>query len=220
LGALFRDKDFRGNSFEQFPESGLLFHTQTYRNFLTSWAIQSTLEQTEIPLAASDLAGRTGDHVVHVDGNQGNYSLLTNFRTNRGGSVFSAANPHPGGEVAAIYPSGLVTPIGADDTRVNVLIGRAYLVRNAVTNVGLNEVSAGNELMLLIHTTSIAVTKDVAATDSQGWFTALNTNGFLEGNSAADLYRIEGRPLVNDFRKEVIDPSAIILTRRTLNFIT
>ena len=217
LGALFRDKDFRGNLFKPGQVAGLLRHTGTYRNFFSSYAVATNTELSEVNLASSAQGGQKGDFVVHVDGNQGNYSLLTNFRVNRGGSLFMASGPTPGGEVTAVYPAELATPPGLDDTRVNVLIGRAYLVRNAPTTIG-TEVSAGNELMMLIQTTARAVTKDTP-TDPQEWFTALNANGFLEGNSAADLYRIEGRPLVNDFRKVSIDPSSIVLTRRTQTYL-
>jgi hypothetical protein len=86
---------------------------------------------------------------------------------------------------------------------------RAYLVRNAVTNVGATEVSAGSELMLLIQTTAA-----VPGSTPSPWNTVIGTNGTGEGFSAADLYHIEGKPLTSDFRRVVIDPSAIPLTLR------
>lgn len=217
LGALYRDKDFRGNSFKTVASSALQFLSGSYRNFGISLAVRSTIEQTEVLVEYANFSGTKGDQVVHVDGTQGNYSLLTNFRVNRGGSIFSASSPYPGGEVGNVGANALNTPIGAADTRTNVLVGRAYLVRNAVTNVGLTEVSAGNELMMLIQTTAIAVTHDTTAM-GQGEVTMLGTNGAFEGNSAADLYRIEGRPLTTDFRRIVVDPSTIPLTRRTFTY--
>jgi len=211
LGALFRDKDFRGNFFATAASSGLRVGTSVYRNFATSWVATISYEQTTLPLESSYLAGTRGDFVVHVDGTQGNYSLLTNYRVNRGGSLFSASSPTPGGEVGGIGAKDLLCPSGAEDTRVNALVGKAYLVRNTVTNVGLTEVSAGNELMMLIQTTAYAL-KSAVNPDVE--VAILNTNGFFETASAADLYRIEGRPLTNDFRRVTIDPSTITLTRR------
>ncbi len=217
LGALYRDKDFRGNSFQPGFVSGILFHKDTYRNYATSAPVSSLLEQSEIRLGTSEVAGRTGDQIVHLDGNQGNWSLITNYRVNRGGSFFSAAGPTPGGEVAAIHPKTLLAPLGANDTRVTVLVGRAYLVRNAVTNIGSSEVSAGNELMLAVQTTAYAL--QGSAIDQDPWSTIISSNGYYEGNSAADLYHIEGKPLVSDYRKLNLDPTTIPLTRRTRTFI-
>ena len=217
LGALFRDKDFRGNFFVQGYASGITFHKQTFRNVTLGSQPTPTYEQTEVPLNLVDSsAGRPSDFIVHVDGNQGNWSLLTNFRVNRGGSLFSANQSSPGGDVTAMYPKQLLTPPGADDTRVTVLVGRAMLVRNSVTTTGVGEVSAGNEIMMVIQTTAKFVK---SAVNPESWFTAISTNGLLEGNSAADLYRIEGRPIVNDFRRVTIDPSSIPLTRRTFTYI-
>jgi hypothetical protein len=213
LGALFRDKDFRGNSYMPDAATGFRYHNDTFKALFTSIQRQSNVEETQIPLGNSDIGGATGTFVAHVDGNQGNYSLLTNYRVNRGGSLFAASGPYPGGEVAAVYPRALHAPPGGADTRVTVLVGRAYLVRNTVTNLGLAEVSAGNELMMLIQTTAYYLTSPV---DPQGWYTVVSTNGTAEGNSAADLYHIEGKPIVNDFRKVTIDPSNITLTRRIL----
>ena len=92
----------------------------------------------------------------------------------------------------------------------NVLQGRAYLVRNAPTDVGANEVSAGGELMLLIVTSVEQITTTPTA------LLGIGTNGSGEGFAAADLYRIEGHPLIKDNVKADIDPATITLSKRVL----
>jgi hypothetical protein len=151
-------------------------------------------------------SGQPAEIVVHVDGEQGNYSLLTNYRTNRGGSVFTASGPFPGGEVNSFFGSK-----AGSAKQPNVLCGIAYLVRNTVTSVGSNEVSAGSELMLMV------VTSGVRVPAGDGWaFLSMfcGTNGTGEGYSAADLYRIQGRPLERDNVRINVDPTVINLPRK------
>lgn len=207
LGALFRDKDFRGQAFGTFP-APLIFSDSVGNGLATGLATTSGLEQEEAMVSStSSGVGAAGDVLVHVDGEQSssNYSLLTNFRVNRGGSVFTASGSHPGGTVSLQNESTLTAT-----SHVNVLQGRAMLVRNAVTNVGASEVSAGDELMMLILTT---VQRPVPSVPGAGIIT-IGTNGSGEGYSAADLYRIDGHPLVRNHTRPVIDPSTIVLTRR------
>ena len=205
MGALFRDKDFRGQSFAYLP-SALVFSDTVGIGGATGFAASAPLEQTEILLdTASSGVGSPGDVLVHVDGEQGNYSLLTNYRTHRGGSVFTANGSHPGGSVT------LQNPVSKPETdHVNVVHGRAMLVRNTVTNVGVNEVSAGNELMLLILT---SVARPTVSTDDPSTILC-GTNGAGEGYAAADLYRISGHPLTRNNIRMQIDPSMIPLSRK------
>lgn len=206
LGALFRDKDFRGQAFGTFP-APLIVSDSVGTGPATGLSTTSGLEQSEVPLStATSGVGSAGDLLVHVDGEQANYSLLTNFRVNRGGSVFTANGSHPGGTVSLQNNSAL-----AATDHVNVLQGRAMLVRNTVTNVGASEVSAGDELMLLVLT---SVQRPVVSTPSAGFIT-IGTNGSGEGYSAADLYRIEGHPLTRNHTHTLVDPSTIVLTRRS-----
>lgn len=210
LGALWRDKDFRGNQFIPGGPSGLLHHTDTFGAFASGFAIANATEQRDVLPGTAELAGKVGDFLVHVDGTQGNYGPpFVNYRVNRGGSAFSATFPTPGGAVLASHAVALQAPFAAPATAVSALTCRAFLVRNAVTNVGLNEVSAGSELMLYIQTTA----SFPEAMPSE-WFTGISSNGILEGHSAADLFHIEGRPLTTDYRRIVIDPATIPLTRR------
>jgi len=205
LGALFRDKDFRGQVFTYLP-SPLVYSDQVGAGPSTSLAPSHSGDQDEVLLTtASSGVGSPGDLLVHVDGEQGNYNLLTNFRVTRGGSVFTASGANPGGTVALQNQASL-----AQTNHVNVLQGRAMLVRNTVTNVGATEVSAGDELMLLILTT---VQRPAVGTVDPS-VVLIGTNGTGEGYSAADLYRIEGHPLVRNNVRVNLDPATIPLAKR------
>ena len=203
LGSLWRDKDFKGVSLTSTP-GPLVKGLQRALGAGGGLGRSSTLEAKDIIPIPDHGTGEPGI-LVHVDGEQGNYALLTNYRTLRGGSVFSATGPNPGGEV--IDAAGRIEPLNSSTV---AMTGTAYLVRNAPTNVGATEVSAGDELMMLIVTT---VRKDIyGATDMQPGWSAISTNGYMEGYSAADLYRIEGHPLVRNNVRAAIDPSTITLT--------
>jgi len=205
LGALFRDSDLKGQLFG-ITQSPLVFSNDVAAGHSTGLAVNH-MEQDEMPLdTASSGVVSPGDVLVHVDGEQGNYSLLTNFRVNRGGSVFVGNGPHPGGEISLQGQSLLPS-----DNHTNVLMGRAMLVRNAPTNVGATEVSAGDELMMLVITN---VVRPTVGTPIPGDI-AIGTNGKNEGYSAADLARIEGHPLVRNNVRLTIDPSTITLSKRS-----
>jgi hypothetical protein len=204
MGALFRDKDFRGQAFSNLP-APLVYADVVGNGLATGLSMQSSGEQQEIPLStATSGVGSPGDVLVHVDGEQANYSLLTNYRVTRGGSVFTASGPLPGGALSLQNASAL-----AQTNHVNVLHGRAMLVRNTVTNVGSNEVSAGDELMMLIVT---SVHRPPSGSPSAASIT-IGTNGAGEGYSAADLYRIEGHPLTRNNLHMQLDPATVQLTQ-------
>lgn len=205
LGATFRDKDFRGENIGvlQFPH--ILTGEQTGGIFLASQSVNNSLEQTEVNVSTSSIqSGTPGGIIVMVDGEQGNYSLLTNYRVNRGGSAFNAGGNHPGGEIATNNLGEFPVP-----QSLNLMSGIVMLVRNQVTSVGATEVSAGDELMMVIVTTGTRI-----ATGNGKGFAVISTAGTGEGVSAADLYRIQGRPLVRDQDRMQIDPSTIALSRR------
>jgi hypothetical protein len=206
LGALFRDKDFRGESFGGFIPAPFMFTADGGTGLLGGLAVSSSYEQSEaLVQGVGFAAGQPGNFLVAVDGNQTNYTQLTNYRVNRGGSVFNASGHYPGGEVASIV-SSLTSPTG----HTNVLCGRAFLVRNTVTNVNASEVSAGDELMMLVVTSVVRLT-DTNPSIGQ---VIIGTNGSFEGYSAADLYRCEGHPLLNDNVRNDLDPSTIPLATR------
>lgn len=210
LGSLFRDKDFRGNvMFGAYMTSALLYwEGETGLADFSSLSATQWLEQAEINLSAANVAsGQPGEVVVHVDGNQNqsNWSLLTNYRTFRGGSAFTASGSHPGGEVAGFLPD-----VTGGCGHMNTLHGKAFLVRNEPTMYGASEASPGDELLMLVVTT---VVQHKNSSRTQGYY-AIGTNGTMEGYSAADLYRIEGRPLVNDNVRLSVNPSSIALSNK------
>ncbi len=206
LGSLLRDKDFRGGTWFWGVDAPFVHVAREGVGLCSSLGTTPATECTEITLGtASQASGQSGEFVVHVDGEVANYSLLTNYRTYRGGSVFTASGPHPGGEVQALYPNAT-----APASHTNVLHGRAFLVRNTVTSVGASEVSAGDELMMLVVTTG----QMLGDSQAHPSYMACGTNGHMEGYSAADLYRLDGRPLTRDNIRPEIDPSAISLPRR------
>lgn len=217
MGALRRDKDFRGGRFEVSGNGGhalAYVEEQGIGTFTSSLSKTKRIEQDELNLLPSSVAsGQPGEVLVHVDGESGNYSTLTNFRTHRGGSAFSGAGSHPGGEVYANYREvlGPQQHSTSDFSRSNILVGRAFLVRNQVTSVGSTEVSAGDELMMMIVTSSYRLDADPMEA-----FAAISTNGTGEGLSAADLYRIEGHPLQTNNIKYDVTPSAVSLSNKTL----
>ena len=208
MPSLFRDKDFRGGSLGTGNKAPLIFintHGEAAaRSNLTS---TTNYEQSEIALDTASVAtGNPGDLVAHVDGEPTNYSLLLNYRTTRGGSLFTMNGAHPGGEVAADYSS-----VTAPDSHTNVMFGRAMLVRNTVTSVGSAEVSSGDELMLLVLTSVQRLTDGSA----HPGYVLMGTNGTNEGYAAADLYRIEGHPLLSDNVRLDTNPATIALSRRS-----
>jgi hypothetical protein len=206
LGALFRSKDFRAEAIDaEAGAIGLLFRDPSFGQ-LTNIARSSGFEQSAVPVfSAVAGSGVPGDIIVHVDGESGNLSGLTNFRTTRGGSVFVGAGPFPGGELA-----GAFARLSPSATSNATLCGIAYLVRNTVTTIGASEVSAGSELMLLVVTT--AIRKHTSNTVPAYVFCGSQGSG--EGFSAADLYRISGRPLVRDAVRSSLDPSTVVLGRK------
>jgi len=207
LGALFRDKDFRGN-FVSGTGNTLGQMTGPFSMGFSapgimgaSLAPSENLEYSVVPAHTASIAsGNAGEVVVHVDGESGNYNILTNFRTNRGGSAFTASG-FAGGDVGALLPASSTA-----STSGGILSGIAMLVRNNVTSVGATEVSAGDELMLLIATTA-------RAQGSAGTINTVqvSTSGTGEGYSAVDLYRISGHPITNDASREVLDPTTLKL---------
>jgi hypothetical protein len=208
LGALFRDADFRGGLMGSPVASPLVYFDETgVATPSANLAVKSSLEQTEVLLDTSTQAtGAPSDLIAHVDGEQNNYSLTVNFRTFRGGSLFTAGGGHPGGEVISQGPS-----VQAPDGHTNVLEGRAFLVRNYVTNIGANEVSPGGELMMLVVTN---VERLVDLVMHPGFIT-IGTNGTGEGYAAADIYRIDGHPMVRDNVRLFLDPTTITLSLRS-----
>lgn len=203
LGALFRSKDFRGNAIGQGLDSRHLVMGVWNSPATTpaNVAQNGNSEYSQDPVAMAQMvSGNAGETVVHVDGQAGNYSGLTIYRTARGGSVYGIS----GGDVAAVLPKS-----SDSDTSGGVLSGVAMLVRNTPTNIGANEVSAGGELLLLVVTTANVMTED-----GNENVVSCGAAGSGEGYSSADLYRLPGHPLSNDSARPTRDPNTVVLSRR------
>ena len=203
LGALYRDKDFHGGRFSDQQSSPLIYVDKVgVGSGVAGLAVTETLDQLESPtMPAETSAGVAGDVLVMVDGESVTYSSLVNFRTNRGGSAFIGSGDHPGGELFATYEKVMGSVSGS-----RTVVGRAFLVRNTLTNVGSTEVSGGDELMLAI----VTQVMELNTTPSEA-MVLLGTNGSGEGLSAADLYRIEGHPLIANHTFYDVDPTTISL---------
>lgn len=203
LGALYRDKDFHGSRFSDELSSPLVYlDTAGVGSGVAGLARTSELDQTEaLAMPASVSAGVPGDVLVLVDGSPSDYTQLLNYRVNRGGSVFVGSGDRPGGEIFATYSRLLGSGKGS-----RVLVGRAFLVRNAPTSVGATEVSGGDELMMAI-TTQVM---ELGTTPIEAMI-LLGTNGSSEGYAAADLYRIEGHPIITNHTFYDVDPNTIQL---------
>ncbi len=205
LGALFRDKDFHGEVFSEQYQSPLviLAEIDAIATDQTALATSSTLGLNEVNLLPAEAAlGRAGDLLVQTDGELSDYTQDLTFRVNRGGAVYVASGDRPGGELMS-------SSLFVDSNHANVLYVKAMLVRNTVTSVGAAEVSAGDELMLLIATT---VARGVDADFAK---LRVGTNGLGEGYSAVDLFRLPGRPLEVDHTRMDVDLTTIDLSRLT-----
>ena len=203
LGALYRDKDFHGSRFSDELSSPLVYlDTAGVGSGVAGMSASTNLDQTEVvAMPAGTSAGIPGDVLVAVDGEQSNYSALTNYRTNRGGSVFMGSGDRPGGELFATYSRLLGSGKGN-----RVLVGRVFLVRNAPTSVGATEVSGGDELMLAIASQVMEL-----GTSPLEAMVLLGTNGTQEGFSAFDVCRIEGHPIITNHTFYDVNPSTIQL---------
>lgn len=206
LGALFLDKDFRGNSIG--GPSGDSRHMSIGDYSPGTQGASVAPDNSEFHIAPVHTASISTDSgvVVHLDGNGDSYNVLLNYRTNRGGSAFTASGL-PGGDLGAVLPSST-----SADTSGGILSGVAYLVRNVPTSIGANEVSAGQEIMMLVVTTARAQKSSSQGTQNT---VQMGSAGSGEGFSAADLYRISGHPLTNDPARSTIDPLAVILAQKS-----
>jgi hypothetical protein len=209
LGALHRSPDFRGDALGAIgsnPSPLVIFGTSQSPGLeATAMGLTSLLEQTEAPVQSGTQAGGTpADIIVHVDGetDAGQYSNLTNYRTTRGGSAFVASGDRPGGDLGGVMGS-----MASGSNYNTVLAGIAYLVRLRPFSVGATEVSAGSELAMLVVTTATRRHGSAAVPVR----VLCSTSGSGEGFSAADLYRISGRPLVNDGVRVGTNPATVTL---------
>lgn len=205
LGALRRDQDFRASTVApETPNHTVLGTPGMGVGGFSGMASQTNQEATNL-IRLADGSVEPGNVIVHVDGSNFDAAApFRNFRTNRGGSGYMANGDNPGGWVAP----GVVGHMAPYSNQQVMLAGTAYLVRNTITNKGGNEVSAGDELMLLVAT---QYQPTYNSTLSSPAVVEFSTVGVGEGDAALDYYRIEGHPLVRDNVGAEIDPSTIQL---------
>jgi hypothetical protein len=209
MPALFRSKDFRGNAiggatgqdFRQLA-TGLAYGPLTVFSGLND-GVNSEFDVAPVH-GNSTASGNAGEIVVHVDGSA-DLNQTTVYRTNRGGSCFTASGDFPGGDVGGILPTSQPAT-----TSGGVLSGIAMLVRTTPITVGATEQSAGQEIAMLVCTTARPQSAAASLNTVQ-----CNTSGTGESFSAADLFRISGHPLTTDAQRPLVDPSTIVLARKS-----
>ena len=192
LGIWFRDKDFIGKTLYQtrsmsnmalIPTGTLSFQPFQSAQALASEGV-SQWEGVEFVCGnASNVTGTGGEAIVKVDGTSSTTDTL-NFKTCRGGAAYTVTSPWAGSEIAAkVVKAKPNSEVGS------VLAGVAYLVRSQPETSGLiGEIHAGHELQMFIVTQgSPAFFRETEVTHSAA--------GVNEGYTAADRFRIWGRPL-------------------------
>lgn len=203
LGAYFRDKDFLGKTMWQSRSVAGIGHISLgtlafvpYEAPMTlGVAGQSTWEGVEFVCGnATATSGVGGEAIVKVDGTS-TVSDVTTFKTTRGGAAYSASGPWPGGVIASRFPKARPNiEAGA------VLSGTAYLVRSQPETVGGSEVHMGGELQMVVVTQAApAYFRDTEIVHS--------ASGAGEGFTAADRFRLSGRPL--EKRRGRVDTSVV-----------
>ncbi len=191
LGSYFRDKDFVGKTLYHQKNSvgvgAVPIGSMAVLNYEAPQAPQapgsSTWEGTEFVCGSSSgTSGVGSESLIRVDGTS-NPSSTTIFKTTRGGAAWSATGPWPGGAISSRFPKARPnSDIGS------VLVGNAYLVRSQPESVGLSEYHMGSELQMVVVTQGVpAYFKDTDVLHS--------ASGANEGFTAADRFRVPGRPL-------------------------
>jgi hypothetical protein len=203
LGAWFREKDFVGKSLYQIRSSSDV-GVAPLGSFITPPYVapqnpappgSQTWEGTEFVCGGSSgTAGVGGEVVMRVDGTS-NLGDNVRFKTTRGGAAWSGTSPWPGGAIAS-----RMSRAKPNSEVGSVLAGTAYLVRSQPEVLSSVEVHHGHELQMLIVTQgSPAYFRDTEVLHS--------ANGTNEGFTAADRFRLWGRPL--EKRRGGVDLSSI-----------
>ena len=201
LGIYFRDKDFCGKtlwqqrSFSNVGASsmGTLSNVNYESSTNQGAAGASTWEGTEFICGnTSGSAGVGMESIVKVDGTQ-NPTDTAIFKTTRGGAAYSTTGPWPGGVISSKFQKARPnSEVGS------VLLANAYLVRSQPESVGMAEIHMGSELQMVVVTQAVpAYFRDTEIAHS--------ASGANEGFTAADRFRLLGRPL--EKRRGFVDTS-------------
>lgn len=133
------------------------------------------------------------------------------FRLYRGGgSVFTLSGTTPGGPVS--WLGEFLDPLPNLVLKGGILTGKAMLVRNFpesafATN---NTVSEGDEIQMVIITTGIIGRGNMSA-EGMNTYGLISPTEYGKGISAADRYRLAGKPMVRRHSREVRDPATVVL---------
>lgn len=207
LGIYFRDKDFVGKTLYQTRSASngaaIPVGTLSFQSFQSSQAPAGAgvprWEGVEFVCGnASNVTGNGGEAMVRVDGT----SVATdvyNFKTTRGGAAYSVTSPWAGSEISAkLSKAKPNSEVGS------VMAGVAYLVRSQPETVNSAEIHPGHELQMFIVTqASPAYFRETEVAHSAA--------GHNEGYTAADRFRVWGRPL--EKRRGGVDTTAVPTAR-------
>lgn len=196
MGILLQDADFLGED----PLRDGASHLRS------AFGSASANTRTAFPLTGGEeytrSVGGVGTYVALADGGILKYTPYTDttptgtkkFRLYRGGgSSYIISGDNPGGPVdwvAGAFPEGLLPVL-----KGGVLAGRAFLVRNFPEEAfsGNETTSHGDELQMVIMTQGI-LGEGLTRTQSVSLSGVVSPTGYGEGYSAADRYRLEGKP--------------------------
>jgi hypothetical protein len=218
LGALLQDSDFICEN----PLGDTVSAVQVTQAVLNP--VQTLLPLTATGGEYTRFFGEPGALVALADG----YNAITSFgawrsvgeggggpgytksfRTYRGGSAFTLSGDDPGAPIdwaSNTFPSS-VKPV----LKGGILAGKALLVRSFREDAnGATKVSDGDEIQMLIFTQGVLGTGQTQAEgiNVQG---LISPTGYGEGWSAADRFRLNGKPLFRGYSRAVPDPSTVNL---------
>ena len=193
LGILLNDSDFIGEDPARNGESALSIRLSAGTNsILTTSPGVSETEYARLS-GLGFLGMADGSILLYTPWTTSSLTGTKRYRIYRGGGSLYVLDPvNPGGPVD--WTSGSL-PDGAT-LKGAVLAGRAYLVRNFKETAFLSNstVSYGDELQMVIVTRGI-VGESLACENGYALFGQISPTGYGEGYSAADRYRLEGKPL-------------------------
>lgn len=193
LGILLNDSDFIGEDPARNGESALSIRLSAGTNSIltTSPGINGTEYARLSGLGFLGMAD--GSILLYTPWTTSSLTGTKRYRLYRGGGSLYVLDPqNPGGPVD--WTSGSL-PEGSS-LKGAILAGRAYLVRNYKETAFLssNTVSYGDELQLVVVTRGI-LGEGLGCKEGYAMFGQISPTGYGEGYTAADRYRLEGKPL-------------------------
>lgn len=211
LGILFQDSDFLGEIVE-----GTAFKINPTALAPLSFPQPLTTGGKEF----SRFIGVPGELLGMADGGILQYTPYNDitspagtkkFRLFRGGgSVFVLSGENPGGPVS--WLGEFLDPLPNLVLKGGILVGKALLIRNYPEEAfaTVNTVSEGDEIQMVIITTGLLGAGNMSAV-GMNLFGEISPTEYGKGISAADRYRLMGKPMVRRRTREVRDPNSVTL---------